>query len=125
MGKEKATLSNTINGQNIFIMSDYEKIADANNLMRSGKRCMKEISWKYSTQNFYLDRINRVRIAKERLESMDRMSDGFTVFKINERSKIRNIRSVHINERMVQKTQSDVSLIPNIRHKTMEVSREC
>lgn len=101
MGKEKATLSNTINGQNIFIMSDYEKIADANNLMRSGKRCMKEISWKYSTQNFYLDRINRVRIAKERLESMDRMSDGFTVFKINERGKIRNIRSVHINERMV------------------------
>lgn len=96
-------------------MSDYEKIADANNLMRSGKRCMKEISWKYSTQNFYLDRINRVRIAKERLESMDRMSDGFTVFKINERGKIRNIRSVHINERMVQKTQSDVSLIPNIR----------
>lgn len=76
---------------------------------------MKEISWKYSTQNFYLDRINRVRIAKERLESMDRMSDGFTVFKINERGKIRNIRSVHINERMVQKTQSDVSLIPNIR----------
>lgn len=96
-------------------MSDYEKIADANNLMRSGKRCMKEISWKYSTQNFYLDRINRVRIAKERLESMDRMSDGFTVFKINERGKIRNIRSVHINERMVQKTQSDFSLIPNIR----------
>lgn len=76
---------------------------------------MKEISWKYSTQNFYLDRINRVRIAKERLESMDRMSDGFTVFKINERGKIRNIRSVHINERMVQKTQSDFSLIPNIR----------
>lgn len=96
-------------------MSDYEKIADANNLMKSGKKCMKEITWKFSTQNFYLDRINRVRIAKERLESMDRMSDGFNVFEINERGKIRRIRSVHINERMVQKTQSDFSLIPQIR----------
>lgn len=96
-------------------MSDYEKIADANNLMKSGKKCMKEITWKFSTQNFYLDRINRVRIAKERLESMDRMSDGFNVFEINERGKIRRIRSVHINERMVQKTQSDFSLIPRIR----------
>ena len=95
--------------------TDYDKVADANNLMKSGRKCMSNVTWKFSTQNFYLDRINRVRIAKERLESMDRMSDGFTVFEINERGKTRHIRSVHINERMVQKAQSELSLIPRIK----------
>lgn len=97
--------------------TDYDKVADANNLMKSGKKCVKNVSWKYSTQNFYLDRINRIRKSKNRLDNMDRMSDGFTTFKINERGKIRNIRSVHINERMVQKTLSELSLVPTIRPK--------
>ena len=45
--------------------TDYDKVADANNLMKSGRKCMSNVTWKFSTQNFYLDRINRVRIAKK------------------------------------------------------------
>lgn len=97
--------------------TDYDSVADANNLMKSGKKCIGGVSWKYSTQNFYLDRIRRVRKSKERLDNMERMSDGFTTFKINERGKIRNIRSVHINERIVQKAHSELTLVPRLRPK--------
>ena len=88
----------------------YKRITDANNLLAASRKCMQGVTWKYSTQNYYLHRINRIRITKERLESMDRMSDGFVVFKTHERGKVRTIRSVHINERVVHRCQNDQAL---------------
>lgn len=96
---------------------EYNKITDANVLMHSAKECMKGVTWKYSTQNYYLNRIERVRQAKVRLEKMDRMSDGFIVFYVNERGKMRKIRSIHINERVVHRALNDEVLIPTIRPK--------
>lgn len=96
-------------------MATYSDLTDANMLMESGKECIKTVSWKQSVQAFYLDRINRVRIAKERLEKMDRMSDGFVVFDANDKGKWRTIRSVCIDERMVQKACSNELLLPKIR----------
>lgn len=98
-------------------MATYSDLTDANVLMESGKECIKTVSWKQSVQAFYLDRINRVRIAKERLEKMDRMSDGFVVFDANDKGKWRTIRSVCIDERMVQKACSNELLLPKIRPK--------
>lgn len=98
-------------------MATYSDLTDANVLMKSGKECIKTVSWKQSVQAFYLDRINRVRIAKERLEKMDRMSDGFVVFDANDKGKMRTIRSVCIDERMVQKACSNELLLPRIRPK--------
>lgn len=98
-------------------MNSYEDVCDANNLMDAAKRCMKGVTWKYSTQAYYLDRMNRVCIAQKRLQNMDRMSDGFTVFDINERGKPRRIRSVHINERVVQSALSEEVLLPTVRPK--------
>lgn len=96
-------------------MATYSDLTDANVLIESGKECTKNVSWKQSVQAFYLDRINRVRIAKERLEKMDRMSDGFVVFETNDKGKMRTIRSVCIDERMVQKACSNELLLPKIR----------
>lgn len=96
---------------------NYEEMSDANNLMVAARECTKGVTWKYSTQAFYLDRINRVATSKSKLDNMERMSEGFTTFKIDERGKVRNIRAVHINERMVQKAQSNFVLIPNIKPK--------
>lgn len=101
--------------KNVEKNSEYKKVADANVLMQSAKECMKGVAWKYSTQNYYLNRIERVRQAKVRLEKMDRMSDGFIVFYVNERGKMRKIRSIHINERVVHRALNDEVLIPTIR----------
>ena len=70
----------------------YKAITDPNVLMDAAKQCMKGVMWKYSTQAYYLDRIERIRITKERLENRDRMSDGFVQFTVCERGKRREIR---------------------------------
>lgn len=85
--------------------------------MDAAKKCMKGVMWKYSTQAFYLDRIERIRITKERLERRDRMSDGFVQFTVCERGKRREIRSIHINERVVHRAENDVVLVPVLRPK--------
>ena len=74
--------------------------------MDAAKKCMQGVTWKYSTQAYYLDRIERVRLTKKRLESGERMSDGFIVFPICERGKRRVIRSIHINERVVYRAEA-------------------
>lgn len=95
----------------------YKDLCDPNVLMGAAKKCMKGVMWKYSTQAFYLDRIERIRITKERLERRDRMSDGFAQFTVCERGKRREIRSIHINERVVHRAENDVVLVPVLRPK--------
>lgn len=95
----------------------YQDITDPNNLMDAAKKCMQGVTWKYSTQAYYLDRIERVRLTKKRLESGERMSDGFIVFPICERGKRRVIRSIHINERVVHRAENDLVLVPVLRPK--------
>lgn len=85
--------------------------------MDAAKKCMKGVMWKYSTQAYYLDRIERIRITKERLENRDRMSDGFVQFTVCERGKRRDIRSIHINERVVHRAENDNVLVPVLRPK--------
>jgi hypothetical protein len=85
--------------------------------MEAAKKCMKGVMWKYSTQAYYLDRIERVRITKQRLERRDRMSDGFVQFTVCERGKRREIRSIHINERVVHRAENDLILVPILRPK--------
>nr|DAO33877.1 MAG TPA: hypothetical protein [Caudoviricetes sp.] len=95
----------------------YKAITDPNVLMDAAKQYMKGVMWKYSTQAYYLDRIERIRITKERLENRDRMSDGFVQFTVCERGKRREIRSIHINERVVHRALNDVVLVPTLRPK--------
>lgn len=95
----------------------YKTLCDPNTLMDAAKKCMKGVMWKYSTQAYYLDRIERIRITKERLENRDRMSDGFVQFTVCERGKRRDIRSIHINERVVHRAENDNVLVPVLRPK--------
>lgn len=95
----------------------FQEITDPNNLMAAAKKCMEGVTWKYSTQAYYLDRIERVRLTKKRLEGRERMSDGFIVFPICERGKRRVIRSIHINERVVHRAENDLVLVPVLRPK--------
>lgn len=95
----------------------YKELCDPNVLMDAAKECIKGVTWKYSTQAYYLDRIERIRITKGRLESGDRMSDGFVQFTVCERGKPREIRSIHINERVVHRALNDVVLVPTLRPK--------
>lgn len=113
------TLGNTINCRECESNMNeyYAEVRDANNLMCSAKHCLEGVSWKYSAQSYYLNRIDRVRVTQERLDKMDRMSDGFIVFYENERGKVREISSIHINERVVHRCDNDYVLVPVLRPK--------
>ena len=114
------TLRRTISGRIMETMENlptYKELCDPNVLMDAAKECIKGVMWKYSTQAYYLDRIERIRITKGRLESGDRMSDGFVQFTVCERGKPREIRSIHINERVVHRALNDVVLVPTLRPK--------
>ena len=117
---KRNTLRRTISGRFYEDMErkpTYKDLCDPNALMDAAKKCMQGVMWKYSTQAYYLDRIERIRITKERLERRDRMSDGFVQFTICERGKRRDIRSIHINERVVHRAENDLILVPVLRPK--------
>lgn len=103
--------------ENMETKATYNTLCDPNVLMDAAKECMKRVMWKYSTQAYYLDRIERIRITKKRLESRERMSDGFVQFVVCERGKSREIRSIHINERVVHRALNDAVLVPALRPK--------
>ena len=111
------TLSNTINCQGVVSNMNeyYDIVVDANNLMSSAKKCLQGVDWKYSSQSYYLNRIDRVRKTQKRLINMERMSDGFVVFYENERGKAREISSIHVNERVVHRCENDFVLMPVLK----------
>ncbi|MEG1565307.1 MAG: reverse transcriptase domain-containing protein [Bacilli bacterium] len=92
-------------------MVTIEELFSFENVYHSARRCTKGVRWKTSTQNFEcLMMSNAERIRREVISETYR-SQGFHEFTLRERGKVREIKSVHITERMVQKTLCDYCLI--------------
>lgn len=92
--------------------NDFNILTNPETLLQSYKKCRKGVSWKYSVQNYGIDLIRNISDAIKDLERCILPTRGFKCFKINERGKIRNIKSPHISERVVQKTLCDHVLTP-------------
>lgn len=91
-----------------------EKLFSYENLHEAGLHCCKGVGWKASTQSFRTQMIPR--LAKVRAELMNGTwkSKGFCKFTIIERGKKRNIASVDIEERAIQRCLCHNLLIPRI-----------
>ena len=92
--------------------NDFNKVFSYNNLYNSFKKCKKGVNWKSSIQVFRFSFCKNISILYKQLHNNKYKSKGFYEFDLNERGKIRHIKSVHISERCVQKTLCDNSLIP-------------
>ncbi len=92
--------------------NDFANLTNPEKLLQSYKKCRKGVAWKYSVQNYGMDLIHNISSTIKDLEHGILTSRGFTCFKINERGKIRNIRSPHISERVVQRALCDNILMP-------------
>lgn len=91
---------------------DFNKIFTFENLYESYKKCIKNLTWKPSVQRYIADDIaNIIRLEKE-LKNGTFKSKGFYEFDIMERGKPRHIRSVDIEERIVQRCLCDFCLVP-------------
>lgn len=101
------------NKEKVSIYSDNFNLSlSFTNLYKSYKQCKKGVGWKASTQLYKSNAIYNVYVTYKRLQNKTFKSDGFFEFRLNERGKCRDIKSVTIRERVVQRCLCDYSLTP-------------
>lgn len=91
---------------------DFEQIFSFENLYASGHLCAKGVSWKSSTQRYRFNLVSHTAETRKQLLDGTYKSKGFYEFQLYDRGKFRRIRSIHISERVVQRTLCDKVIIP-------------
>jgi hypothetical protein len=91
---------------------DFSQITSADNLCAAFKRSRREVSWKESVQRYEASLFMNIAETRSKLIEGETIQKGFKEFNLNERGKIRHIKSVHISERVVQKCLCDNVLTP-------------
>lgn len=80
-----------------------EEIATLENFYKAAKLIIKLVSWKPSVQRFILSILFKIKKAKEIVLKGKEFRQGFICFNIRERGKSREIQSLHLMERFIQK----------------------
>lgn len=91
---------------------DFDTVFSYGNLYRAYKLCRRGVAWKCSTQKYMTQAPLNVLRTYHALQEGNFKSKGFMEFDIFERGKVRHIRSVGIEERVVQRCLCDNSLVP-------------
>lgn len=91
---------------------NFDKVFTYEHLFRSYLKCRKNVRWKASVQGYIANAPLRVYESYKALHDGTFKSDGFYEFDLFERGKKRHIRSVTMNERVVQRCLCDYSLVP-------------
>ena len=98
--------------EKIARFDDFDLLANADNLCAAFRRAKRGVSWKESVQRYEANLLQNVLETKKKLLAGEDVRRGFVEFDVNERGKMRHIKSVHISERVVQKCLCDEILIP-------------
>lgn len=91
---------------------NFDNVFTFDHLWKCYRKCVCGVGWKASTQKYRNKPITNIANAYLSLKNGTYKSKGFYTFTIVERGKERNIKSVHISERVVQRCLCDFSLIP-------------
>lgn len=91
---------------------DFDKVFSYEHLYRSYQKCRRNVAWKASVQKYITQAPLMVQQTYERLQQGKWRSSGFYEFDINERGKLRHIKSVTTEERVVQRCLCDYALVP-------------
>lgn len=94
--------------------TSFKEAADFNNLMAAANECKKGVTWKASVQMFEINKLRWVASMRKELLDGTYKGKGYNTFTISERGKVRHIQSVHISERVVQKSLNNNCLKPDI-----------
>lgn len=94
---------------------DYNKVFTYDHLLESAKKCKRNVGWKASVQNFFLELYYNVFVIYLQLVDKKFKIKTTHEFDIHERGKKRHIRCVHIRERIVQRCLCDYCLLPILR----------
>lgn len=91
---------------------DFNNFSSISSLFKAGLNAMRGVFWKDSSQRFYLGMLFRTTKQHKKLQSGKKVQQGFITFYISERGKTRKIDSVHIDERIIQKSLCNNAMIP-------------
>ena len=94
---------------------DFETVFSYDHLYMAYKKCRQNVAWKASVQKYISQAPLNVNQTYERLHDGSFKSSGFYEFDIRERGKVRHIKSVTINERIVQRCLCDYALVPMLK----------
>ena len=98
--------------KNLALNDNFEWVFSVNHLYQSYRLCRKGVSWKSSVQKYITQAPLNIYQTYERLMNGEFRTQGFYEFNIMERGKRRHIKSVTINERVVQRCLCDHALVP-------------
>lgn len=91
---------------------DFDTVFSYENLYAAYRKCRRGVAWKASTQKYITQAPLLTLQTYNRLQQGKFKSSGFHEFDLYERGKHRHIRSVTINERVVQRCLCDNALVP-------------
>lgn len=94
---------------------DFDEVFSYNNLYASGHICCKGVAWKSSTQQYRFNIVTNTANLRRDLLAGTYKSRGFIEFDLYDRGKMRHIRSIHISERVVQRTLCDRAINPTLK----------
>lgn len=93
-------------------MNTIADVTDANSLYEAFRQSKKGVSWKASVQRYEMNMLRNIRDSKKTLDAGESPVLGFTEFTLHERGKVRHVKSVHIKERVVQRSLCDNAVVP-------------
>lgn len=94
------------------ISDNFDFVFSFTNLYAAYKKCILGVGWKSSTQTYKANAVYNVYNTFIELQEGKFKSDGFFEFYLKERGKTRQIKSVTIRERVVQRCLCDFALTP-------------
>lgn len=94
---------------------DFEDVFSYDNLYQSGHICCRGVAWKSSTQMYRFNLVMNTAATRRALLNGTYKSRGFIEFDLYDRGKMRHIRSIHISERVVQRTLCDKAVNPCLK----------
>ena len=94
---------------------NFEAVADLDNLYNAMKKARKGVMWKASVQRYDMNYLRRILQARNDLLSGKDIRKGFYEFYTVERGKKRHIQSVHVTERVIQKSFCTHGITPHLQ----------
>jgi hypothetical protein len=110
--RKRRELKRQVKENQITKNASFETLSNFDNLYFSAISSMKNVIWKDSVIHYEANVFKNVNKAMKSLKAGKDIRQGFISFSINERGRKREIRSVHIEERVIQKCLCDYVLIP-------------
>ncbi len=92
----------------------YEKLLDLNNLYNAFLNCKKGVDWKESVQKYEASVFLNINRLKQKLSDNTYRQKPFFEFDITERGRKRHIKSLHISDRVLQRSLCDYVLNPSL-----------